>query len=65
MQVAANDIRFAFFGYSLATLDVNGDGLEDLVVGAPFYNSSEESYDEGAIFVYMQIASEYEAYEVI
>lgn len=63
-KVAANDIRFAFFGYSLATLDVNGDGLEDLVVGAPFYNSSEESYDEGAIFVYMQIASEYEAYEM-
>ncbi|KAG7157905.1 Integrin alpha-PS2-like 1 [Homarus americanus] len=48
------DKRFAFFGYSLATVDVNSDGLEDLVVGAPFYHNSTAYHDQGAIFVYMQ-----------
>lgn len=43
-----------FFGYSLATLDFNGDGLEDLVVAAPFYNSNKTQYDQGAVFVYTQ-----------
>ncbi|XP_069160546.1 LOW QUALITY PROTEIN: integrin alpha-8 [Procambarus clarkii] len=46
------DIKFTFFGYSLATVDVNSDGLEDIVVGAPFYSSGKN--DQGAIFVYMQ-----------
>ncbi|KAK3858825.1 hypothetical protein Pcinc_035010 [Petrolisthes cinctipes] len=46
--------KFMFFGYSLATLDFNGDGLEDLVVSAPFYNSNKTQYDQGAIFVYTQ-----------
>nr|XP_053640607.1 integrin alpha-PS2-like [Cherax quadricarinatus] len=47
------DTKFTFFGYSLTTLDVNGDGLEDVVAGAPFYYAST-NYDQGAIFVYMQ-----------
>ncbi|KAK8751357.1 hypothetical protein OTU49_014395, partial [Cherax quadricarinatus] len=47
------DTKFTFFGYSLTTLDVNGDGLEDVVAGAPFYYTST-NYDQGAIFVYMQ-----------
>ncbi|XP_063860652.1 integrin alpha-5-like isoform X1 [Scylla paramamosain] len=63
-KVNVDDIRFAFFGYSLATLDMNGDGLEDLVVGAPFYNSSKDFYDQGAIFIYMQIGSEYDPYKM-
>lgn len=65
-QVSSDDIRFAFFGYSLATLDLNGDGLEDLVVGAPFYSNDSnnyDSYDQGAVFIYMQTASEYHANE--
>lgn len=63
-QVTSGEISFSLFGYSLATLDMNGDGLEDLVVGAPLYQgptgknkAPEKSYDHGAIFVYTQVAS--------
>ena len=35
------------FGYSLASVDFNGDGLKDLVVGAPFYAS------QGAAYIFM------------
>ncbi|XP_013781408.1 integrin alpha-PS1-like [Limulus polyphemus] len=38
------------FGYSLTALDINHDGYDDLVVGAPFYFSD---YEGGAIYVYL------------
>ncbi|XP_022236437.1 integrin alpha-PS1-like, partial [Limulus polyphemus] len=38
------------FGYSLTALDINHDGYDDLVVGAPFYFSDHEG---GAIYVYL------------
>ncbi|MGD8399277.1 MAG: PKD domain-containing protein [Anaerolineae bacterium] len=39
------------FGYALATAgDVNGDGLADIIVGAPLYDDPE--VDEGAAFAY-------------
>jgi hypothetical protein len=37
------------FGYVLETADINGDGLPDLLVSAPFYFSKEEG---GAVYVY-------------
>lgn len=37
------------FGYELETADINGDGLPDLLVSAPFYFSREEG---GAVYVY-------------
>ena len=30
------------FGYSLCPVDVNGDGYDDLVVGAPFYSANDK-----------------------
>lgn len=37
------------FGYELATADVNGDSLPDLLVAAPFYYGR---HDGGAVYVY-------------
>ena len=48
---AEGDQRGAFFGVSVATAgDVDGDGLDDLICGAYFYDRGEE--DEGAAVVF-------------
>jgi hypothetical protein len=40
----------ARFGDSIATADVNGDGLADIIIGAPLYDGGYT--DEGAVFVF-------------
>jgi len=40
------------FGYTLHTLDVNGDGLDDLLVGAPF---TEHTNGGGSVFLYLNV----------
>lgn len=40
----------ARFGGSVSSGDVNGDGIDDVVVGAPFWDGGQ--IDEGAAFVY-------------
>ncbi|XP_055629208.1 integrin alpha-PS3-like [Toxorhynchites rutilus septentrionalis] len=41
-----------YFGYSLCTEDINGDGLIDIVVGAPF-SSRNFVLDNGAVYVFI------------
>ncbi len=41
----------SYFGGAVASGDVNGDGVDDLLVGAPLYTS--RSYDEGRVFVFL------------
>ncbi|MCA9759544.1 MAG: FG-GAP repeat protein, partial [Candidatus Eisenbacteria bacterium] len=38
-------------GFALGSGDVNGDGVDDLIAGAPFYSDGETN--EGAVFVYL------------
>ncbi|CAG5046011.1 unnamed protein product [Parnassius apollo] len=40
------------FGYEVAAADVNGDGLPDLLVGAPFYFSRDAG---GAVYLYLNV----------
>ncbi|KAH8397781.1 hypothetical protein KR222_001397 [Zaprionus bogoriensis] len=46
-----------YFGYSLATSDVDGDGLDDLIIGAPMYTEPgnvEGKYDVGRVYILRQ-----------
>lgn len=45
-------VRGEYFGAAVAAIDINKDGLHDLLVGAPFYYE-ENSVDEGRVYVYM------------
>uniref|UniRef100_A0A1I8M8Q7 Uncharacterized protein n=1 Tax=Musca domestica TaxID=7370 RepID=A0A1I8M8Q7_MUSDO len=46
-----------YFGYALATSDVDGDGMDDLIIGAPMYSeqgNTEGKYDVGRVYVLLQ-----------
>ena len=49
--VIKGESRGSYFGYSLASCDVNNDGSNDILIGAPFY-STKNSPNLGAIYVY-------------
>lgn len=45
------------FGASLATIDLNNDGRDEIIVGAPHhtdYQNSEIKFDTGAVYIYYQ-----------
>ena len=46
-----------YFGAALWAMDVNNDGYDDLLVGAPFYSvpgeTGDKTMEEGAVFVYL------------
>jgi len=53
-----------YFGYSVLVEDLNGDGKPDLIISAP-QHALEDSYDNGAIYVFTNNGSVSNAFEVI
>lgn len=47
----------AYFGYSICVSDVDGDGGDDIVVGAPLFSEfakNDGSYETGRVYVYLK-----------
>ncbi|XP_071440626.1 integrin alpha-PS2-like isoform X2 [Hetaerina americana] len=47
----------AYFGYAVCVADMDGDGLDDIIVGAPLHSDWEDNegrYETGRIYVYYQ-----------
>lgn len=46
----------AYFGYSICSVDVDGDKLDDLIIGAPMYTeaNNEKKYETGQVFIVYQ-----------
>ena len=51
--VLTSRVGGAYFGFSVVACDVNGDGWQDLIVGAPFYSPGKYEVNAGAVFVYL------------
>lgn len=57
IQNITGDQIGAYFGYALAVLDIDGDGLDDLVIGAPMYTDFDDpamKIETGRVYVLYQ-----------
>lgn len=45
----------AYFGYSIASGDIDGDGFDDVIVGAPMFTRAKtDGFEHGRIYVIYQ-----------
>ena len=52
MTLSGAKHRGSYFGFSIAACDLNGDKMDDLIVGAPYYSKKHEP-NSGAVYVYL------------
>ncbi len=52
VAVLAGENALDKFGFALASGDLNGDGIPDLIVGAPYHSPSPDLYQKGTVYVY-------------
>merc|ERR1719354_498591 len=57
-QILIGELVASAFGYAVELVDLNNDGLDDLIVGAPQYYDRENNQG-GAVYVYMNDGSGY------
>ncbi|XP_059144978.1 integrin alpha-3-like [Physella acuta] len=60
IQVLRGQQVWAYFGYSVGTVDVDQDGTDELLVGAPYHTDLQDKdmgHDQGRVFVYTRQAN--------
>ena len=45
----------SYFGGTMLSVDLNSDGMDDLLVGAPLY--IEDNYDDGRVYAFISTSS--------
>ena len=46
----------SYFGYSVVVQDLDKNGFDDIIVGAPFFSSfgTDNMYETGRVYIYYQ-----------